>query len=104
MKLMPTSVAASTTALVFSRSSRIPKLLHPRPSAENRKTGTAEYALDHGLSKRFADHDKLMRGLNQAEPATPVSRQGGDSRSISAITALSTYGYQPGAVSSASLR
>src|SRR5713226_8456922 len=34
MKLTPASIAAWTTALVFWRSSRVPKLLHPRPSAE----------------------------------------------------------------------
>src|SRR6266404_2775213 len=33
-KLMPSSIAASTTACVAARSMRPPKLLHPRPTTE----------------------------------------------------------------------
>src|SRR5215468_4931785 len=49
---MPASIAESITFLVFSRSSRLPKLLHPRPSAETMRPVLPNARLIMGFSDR----------------------------------------------------
>src|SRR6516165_11064189 len=66
---MPASIAESITFLVLSRSSRLPKLLHPRPSAETMRPVLPNARLIMG----FSDSGLLSTGPHSRPAAAEVA-------------------------------